>query len=228
MKNTVLIIEDEKSIARFLQLEIAHEGYNVEISYDGEDGLRRILEDTADVIILDIMLPKMNGIEVCRAARENGITTPIIMLTARDDVSDKVEGLDVGANDYMTKPFAIEELLARIRVAIKNAPPKKEEANILRAGKLTLDKDRFSVSYDGEEIVLAKKEFDLLSYLMENKNIVLTREKIVEKIWGYDYEGETNVTDVYIRYLRTKIDNKYGTNFITTVRGVGYRFDVDE
>ncbi len=228
MKNTVLIIEDEKSIARFLQLELTHEGYNVEIAYDGESGLGKILEDFSDVIILDIMLPKMSGIDVCRKAREEGINTPIIMLTARDDVSDKVTGLDVGANDYMTKPFAIEELLARLRVAIKNAPPKKEDGNILRAGKLVVDKDKFIVTYDGEEIILAKKEFDLLSYMMENKNIVLSREKLVENIWGYDYEGETNVTDVYIRYLRTKIDNKYGTNFITTVRGVGYRFDADE
>ncbi len=228
MKNNVLIIEDEKSISRFLQLELAHEGYNVDTAYDGETGLQKILEDTADVIILDIMLPKKNGIDVCTEARKDGITTPIIMLTAKDDISDKVTGLDVGANDYMTKPFAIEELLARLRVAIKNAPPKKEEANILKAGKLRLDRDKFIVSYDGEEITLAKKEFDLLEYMMENKNIVLSREKIVENIWGYDYEGETNVTDVYIRYLRTKIDNKYGTNFITTVRGVGYRFDCAE
>lgn len=228
MKNNVLVIEDEKSISRFLQLELTHEGYNVETAYDGQSGLEKIMEDTADVIILDIMLPLLSGTEVCRKAREEGITTPIIMLTARDDVSDKVEGLDVGANDYMTKPFAIEELLARIRVAIKNAPPKKEEANILRAGKLVLDRDKFIVTYDGEEIILAKKEFDLLEYMMENKNLVLSREKIVERIWGYDYEGETNVTDVYIRYLRSKIDNKYGTDFITTVRGVGYRFDADE
>ncbi len=228
MKNNVLVIEDEKSISRFLQLELTHEGYNVETAYDGQSGLEKIMEDSADVIILDIMLPLLSGTEVCRKAREEGITTPIIMLTARDDVSDKVEGLDVGANDYMTKPFAIEELLARIRVAIKNAPPKKEEASILRAGKLVLDRDKFIVTYDGEEIILAKKEFDLLEYMMENKNLVLSREKIVERIWGYDYEGETNVTDVYIRYLRSKIDNKYGTDFITTVRGVGYRFDADE
>lgn len=225
MKNSVLIIEDEKSIQRFLQLELTHEGYDVYTSSDGEDGLAKILEGVGDVIILDIMLPRMNGTEVCAKAREKGITTPIIMLTARDDISDKVGGLDAGANDYMTKPFAIEELLARIRVALKNAPAKKEDANILRAGKLVLDRDRFTVRYDGEEIILAKKEFDLLAYMMQNKNIVLSREKLVENVWGYDYEGETNVTDVYIRYLRSKIDNKYGTEFITTVRGVGYRFD---
>jgi len=228
MKNNILIIEDEKSIARFLQLELTHEGYNVECAYDGKSGLEKILEDTADAIILDIMLPVKNGIDVCKEARAEGITTPIIMLTAKDDISDKVTGLDVGANDYMTKPFAIEELLARLRVAIKNAPPKKEETNILKAGKLCLDRDKFTVTYDGEVINLAKKEFDLLEYMMTNKNIVLSREKLVENIWGYDYEGETNVTDVYIRYLRTKIDNKYGTNFITTVRGVGYRFDCAE
>ncbi|MBR6800591.1 MAG: response regulator transcription factor [Eubacteriaceae bacterium] len=228
MKNNILIIEDEKSISRFLQLELSHEGYVTDCAYDGVTGLEKVLEDRADVIILDLMLPGLSGEEVCRRAREDGVTTPIIMLTAKDDVSDKVAGLDVGANDYMTKPFAIEELLARIRVAIKNAPPKKEDANVLKAGKLRLDKDKFIVTYDGEEVPLAKKEFDLLEYMMENKNIVLSREKLVENIWGYDYEGETNVTDVYIRYLRTKIDNKYGTNFIATVRGVGYRFDCKE
>lgn len=228
MENNILIIEDEKSISRFLQLELSHEGYNVDYAYDGQAGLEKILEGNADVIILDIMLPKMNGIDICKRVREEGITTPIIMLTAKDDVSDKVTGLDVGANDYMTKPFAIEELLARVRVAIKNAPPKKDEGNVIKAGKLRLDRDKFLVTYDGEEIALAKKEFDLLEYMMENKNIVLSREKIVENIWGYDYEGETNVTDVYIRYLRSKIDNKYGTNFIATVRGVGYRFDCKE
>ena len=230
MKN-VLIIEDEKSIARFLQLELSHEGYNCDIAYDGEEGLSKILSNTADIVILDIMLPKMNGMQVCEEARKKGVDIPIIMLTARDDVSDKVGGFDVGADDYMTKPFAIEELIARMKVALKKSSKANESSgdeNILRAGKLTLDLNRFEASYGSDVLNMTKKEMELLEYLMRNKNIALSREKIVEHIWGYDYEGETNVTDVYIRYLRSKIDNVYNTSYFRTVRGIGYMFEYKE
>jgi len=220
----ILIIEDEKKIARFLELELKYEGYEVEIANDGREGLEKALKDKVDLIILDLMLPKLSGIEVCRRLR-NKSEIPIIMLTAKDDVSDKVLGLDIGADDYMTKPFAIEELLARIRVNIKKSIIINEEENIenlIEHKNLKLFKNNYRVEYKKEEIELTKKEFELLEYLMINKNIVLSRDKILENVWGYDYFGETNLIDVYIRYLRSKIDQKYNVNIIKTVRGVGY------
>lgn len=219
----ILVVEDESKIARFLQLELEHEGYLVDLSYDGRDGYEKGKSKDYDIIILDIMIPLLSGMEVCRRLRQEGIQTPIIMLTAKDDISDKVMGLDIGADDYMTKPFAIEELLARIRVSLKRKKEKLLDANVLTIGKLVLDKDQYIVIYDGQQIELTKKEFELLEYLIENKNIVLTRDKIIEKVWGYDYMGETNITDVYIRYLRSKIDQKFGVDLIKTIRGVGYQ-----
>ncbi|MDP3386951.1 MAG: response regulator transcription factor [Eubacteriales bacterium] len=226
-KKKILIIEDEKKIARFLELELDYEGYQVEIAYDGREGLDKAMQQTADLIVLDLMLPGLSGIEICRRIRHSS-DVPIIMLTAKDDVSDKVTGLDVGADDYMTKPFAIEELLARIRVLLKRK--NREEINniennnkdILTYGKLKLFKDNYRVEYNDDLIDLTKKEFELLEYLMINKNIVLSREKILENVWGYDYFGETNLIDVYIRYIRGKIDQKYDIELIKTVRGVGY------
>ncbi|NLW71200.1 MAG: response regulator transcription factor [Eubacteriaceae bacterium] len=223
----VLIIEDENKISRFLQLELEHEGYAPETAEEGRKGYTMAQAGKYDIIILDLMLPNLSGIEICRRLRAEGINTPIIMLTAKDDVSDKVTGLDVGANDYMTKPFAIEELLARMRVALKNSD-KVASSPVVKAGRLTLDRDKYEVRFDDTLITLTKKEFELLSYLMINKNIVLSREQIVESVWGYEYEAETNVTDVYIRYLRSKIDEVYGTNYIRTVRGVGYQFRDEE
>ncbi len=223
----VLIIEDENKISRFLQLELEHEGYAPETAEEGRKGYTMAQAGKYDIIILDLMLPNLSGIEICRRLRAEGITSPIIMLTAKDDVSDKVTGLDVGANDYMTKPFAIEELLARMRVALKNSD-KVASSPVVKAGRLTLDRDKYEVRFDDTLITLTKKEFELLSYLMINKNIVLSREQIVESVWGYEYEAETNVTDVYIRYLRSKIDEVYGTNYIRTVRGVGYQFRDEE
>jgi DNA-binding response OmpR family regulator len=220
----ILVVEDEVKIARFLQLELEHEGYEVDLAFEGRTGLKMAQESKYDVILLDIMLPLLSGMEICRRIRQEDLGVPVIMLTAKDDVSDKVMGLDIGADDYMTKPFAIEELLARIRVAVKRkAVVDKPEGNKLIIGKLVLDKDQYKVTYEQELVELTKKEFELLEYLMENKNIVLTRDKIVEKVWGYDYMGETNVTDVYIRYLRSKLDQKYGVDLIKTVRGVGYK-----
>lgn len=222
-KKKILIVEDEQKIARFLELELQYEGYEVVIANNGRDGFEKGKGEDIDLIILDLMLPGLSGIEVCRRLRQTS-EVPIIMLTAKDDISDKVTGLDIGADDYMTKPFAVEELLARIRVLLKRVRNNKEKSNpsVLQIGKLKLSKDNYKVEFDGENIELTKKEFELLEFMMLNKNIVLTREKILDKVWGYDYFGDTNIIDVYIRYLRSKIDQKYNINLIETVRGVGY------
>ena len=189
---------------------------------DGRVGLEKFEEENIDLIILDVMLPEINGLEVLRRIRKNS-DVPSIMLTARDAVMDKVAGLDGGANDYMTKPFAIEELLARIRVALKNRKVTEVESEeIISCGLLNLDIMKHKVTYDNTEIELTNREFNLLKILMENKNIVLTRDVLIEKVCGYDYVGETNVIDVYIRYLRTKLDDIFKKKIITTVRGVGY------
>lgn len=219
----ILIIEDETKISRFIELELKYEGYIVEQAFDGRTGLEKAQSGNFDIVILDVMLPSLNGMEVLRRLRQNSEVC-VIMLTAKDEITDKVMGLDIGADDYMTKPFAIEELLARIRVALKRkkAAVQALPSNQLSIGKLSLDHDKYAVSYDGEVIELTKKEFDLIKYLMENKNSVLTRDRILETVWGYDYYGDTNVVDVYIRYLRSKIDDKYNIKLIHTVRGVGY------
>lgn len=224
MSERILVVEDENKIARFIQLELEYEGYEVVIAGDGRTGLETFNEGTFDLVLLDLMLPRMSGIEVCRRIRQNDETTPVIMLTAKDDVTDKVMGLDMGADDYMTKPFEIEELLARMRVALKRKGAKREEHNgaMLTRGKLTINELKREVTYDSDIIELTKKEYDLLKYLLENKNIALDREKILERVWGYDYYGDTNVIDVYVRYLRSKIDQKYGVEIIRTVRGIGY------
>ena len=223
----ILIVEDERKIARFLELELQHEGYEVETAGDGRTGLEKALTWKPDLLILDLMLPELSGIEVCRRLRHES-DVPIIMLTAKDDVSDKVMGLDMGADDYMTKPFAIEELLARIRVGLKkhraSAIP---VSTALTAGKLTLDPARYAVSWDGTPIQLTKKEFDLLKYLMEHKGQAATRDALLSDVWGYDYAGDTNVVDVYIRYLRHKIDEPFGVKTIHTIRAVGYMFNYD-
>jgi two-component system, OmpR family, response regulator ArlR len=218
----ILIVEDESKIARFLELELKHEGYEVEVAGDGRQGLEKALKDNVDLIVLDIMLPGLSGIEVCRRVRQES-QVPIIMLTAKDDVTDKVAGLDMGADDYMTKPFAIEELLARIRVALNRKKHSVEtKGDILQIGDLLLNLKSHSASYGEEELVLTKKEYELLEYLMRNRNIALTREQLLNNVWDYEYFGDTNVVDVYIRYLRQKIDDKYGVHLISTVRGVGY------
>lgn len=226
MSNRILIVEDEVKIARFLELELNHEGYEVTLSHDGREGLNKILNDEYDLVILDLMLPSLNGLEVCRRVRQSS-SVPIIMLTAKDDTMDKVMGLDIGADDYMTKPFAIEELLARIRKIFRKSDGLKKESHQIVSGKLVIDLDQHSVSYNGDEIVLTKKEYDLLEYLINNSGIALSREQILENVWGFDYYGDTNVVDVYIRYLRSKIDLKYDNKMIHTVRGVGYLYRND-
>lgn len=225
----ILIIEDEKKIARFLELELMHEGYEVICAFDGRSGLDMIIEESPNLIILDLMLPYLSGVEICRRLRAKNDYTPIIMLTAKSDVSDKVTGLDVGADDYMTKPFAVEELLARIRnILIRRENILKPQKKKIKIDSLLIDKERYEVYFEDEKINLTKKEFELLEYLASNKNTVLTREKIVEDVWGYSYENETNVVDVYIRYLRSKVDQKYNKNYIRTVRGVGYELTDEE
>lgn len=218
----ILVVEDENKIARFVELELKYEGYEVELAGDGRQGLEKAMQKDIDLVILDVMLPGLNGMEVCRRIRMES-QVPIIMLTAKDDVMDKVAGLDTGADDYMTKPFAIEELLARIRVALN----RKHQGNtiktdLLQIGELTLNLTSHSAFYGEEELTLTKKEYELLEYLIRNKNIALTREQLLNNVWEYEYMGDTNVVDVYIRYIRQKIDDRYGIKLISTVRGVGY------
>lgn len=219
----ILIVEDEEKIARFVELELLHEGYKVSKTTSGREGLSLAESGEFDLMVLDIMLPELNGLEVLRRLRKTS-QMPVIMLTARDAVMDKVSGLDAGADDYLTKPFAIEELLARIRVALKKSGSVSVQSdnNCLAYGNLTMDVAKRIVTYDGEAVDLTFREFELLKILLENKNIVLSRDTLLEKVCGYDYVGETNVIDVYVRYLRTKIDDKYGVKIIQTVRCVGY------
>ena len=219
----ILIVEDEEKLARFLELELRHEGYGVEKAFDGRSGLELTESNTFDLILLDVMLPQLSGLEVLRRLRRSS-ETPVIMLTARDAVMDKVTGLDMGANDYITKPFEIEELLARIRVALRRHGPRAGASESLVSGKLTLDPARHAVAYGGAPISLTNREFELLRALMTNRDIVLSRDRLLEQVWGYEYAGETNVVDVYIRYLRQKIDDVYGVKLIHTIRGVGYVF----
>ena len=271
----ILIVEDEAKIARFIELELVHEGYEVAKASDGREGVDAALAGDFDLILLDVMLPQLNGLEVLRRIRREK-STPVIMLTARDSVMDKVAGLDAGADDYITKPFAIEELLARVRVALKHlqerAPeqqpgqpsaqlgqasgrPELIERNVaaatttgvpsmtgpstsapsvitsssvaaprrvLSAGPVTLDVDRHAVEVGGERVELTGREFEVLRVLLENKEIVLTRDRIAQLACGFDYVGETNIIDVYVRHIRAKIDDRFGIRLVTTVRGVGY------
>ncbi len=218
-KQSILIVEDEPQISRFLELELKHENYDTTVCADGRAALDAALARDFDLIVLDVMLPGLNGIEVLRRLRQEK-QTPVIILTARDQVVDKVTGLDIGADDYMTKPFAIEELLARIRKHIKRAA--LGDAGVIVCGKLSLNSDARVASYDGHAVDLTKKEFDLLEYLLKNRNIVVGREKLLDAVWGFDFYGSTNVVDVYVRYLRSKIDDVYGITLIETVRGAGY------
>lgn len=223
MATRILIVEDEAKIARFIELELTHEGYETEKAFDGRSGLDMALENRFDLMLLDVMLPGLNGLELLRRLRNEGSSLPVILLTARDSVMDKVTGLDMGADDYITKPFAIEELLARIRAILrKKERPAEKMQTILRCGALVLDPARHTVSYGGMPVTLTFKEFALLQTLMENQDIVLSRDTLLEKVWGYDYMGETNIVDVYIRYLRQKLNDAFAPKLIQTVRGVGY------
>ena len=216
----ILIIEDEKDLSQFIQLELEHEGYEVRTAFNGRDGLDQALHEHLDLILLDLMLPGLNGIEVCRRIRLVN-STPIIMITARDSVLDKISGLDSGADDYITKPFQIEELLARMRALFRRSEIPMSQHTIVYKD-LEINMESRMVKRGNEELELTKKEFDLLYLLLNNKNRVLTREFLLEKIWGFDNMIETNVVDVYISYLRAKVDRKEEESYIQTVRGTGY------
>lgn len=218
----ILIVEDDEKIARVIQLELEFESYEVSNAYTGKEALDKYEEESFDLILLDVMIPELNGLEVLRRIRQKDETVRIIMLTARDAVMDKVSGLDSGANDYMTKPFEIEELLARIRAQLKQneiSQNTRQEEMIFKNIKV-LPPSR-EVFIDGEDVYLTQKEYDLFHYLLSNKNQVLSREQIIESVWGYDYFGDTNTVDVYVRYLRKKIDQD-SPSVISSVRGIGY------
>ena len=220
MAEKILLVEDEEKLARMVELELRYEGYEVGTANNGRTGLDMALSGEYALVLLDIMLPQMTGMEVLRRLRRES-AIPVIMLTARDSVIDKVSGLDSGADDYITKPFAIEELLARIRAALRKQPA-APAVQKLTAGPLVMDVDRHEVTVNGQGVDLTKKEFDLLQHLLENKGRVLSREVLLDGVWGFDFVGETNSVDVYIRFLRSKIDESFGVKLIHTVRGVGY------
>ncbi len=215
----ILLVEDEPNIARFVELELRHEGYEVHKAEDGREGLRLAAEGGFDLVLLDVMLPGLNGLEVLRRLRRDG-GPPVILLTARDAVMDKVAGLDMGADDYVTKPFSIEELLARIRALLRKQTPQAPPP--MAFGPLAMDVARHTVTADGQAVELTGREFSLLQALMENPGIVLSRETLMDRVWGYNFVGETNLVDVYVRYLRAKIGEKTERRLIQTVRGMGY------
>ena len=219
MNEKILIVEDEVKLARMLEMELKYEGYRPEKALDGHSGFDMASSGEFDLVLLDIMLPEMSGMELLRRLRRSS-SVPVILLTARDSVVDKVAGLDAGADDYVTKPFDIEELLARIRVCLRKKPAKAE--TVITCQDVTLDPDSREVTVKGRKVTLTRREFDLLMYLMKNCDRVLTREDIVSNVWGYEYDGENGSVDVYIRFLRSKIDDKFNIKFIHTVRGVGY------
>ncbi|WP_427127517.1 response regulator transcription factor (plasmid) [Priestia megaterium] len=226
MTERILIVEDEVEIGNILKMELEHEDYQVEIENNGRCGLETALSDTFDLILLDIMLPEMSGIEVLRKLRKKEIYVPIILLTARNSTLDKVMGLDHGANDYITKPFKTEELLARIRSLLRykhfSTRDKAKKDSLLLIKDMVINNGSREVTRDGKKIYLTPKEYDLLVYLVLHKNKTVTREGILLNIWGYEYEGDTNVLDVYISYLRKKIEEGFSSPFIQTIRGIGY------
>ncbi|MBQ6947345.1 MAG: response regulator transcription factor [Clostridia bacterium] len=217
----ILIAEDEVSIARLLELELKREGFVADIFHDGQSALIAALQGGYDLLLLDIMMPKMDGVEVLTKVREQS-RIPVIMLTAKGALEDKVMALGLGADDYIVKPFAMAEVTARVRSALRRATPASLISQTIANGKLTVDKETYTVSYDGAPLELTKKEYELVVYFMEHLGKVCSRQEIIKDVWGFDYIGDTNLIDVYIRYLRSKIDNVYDTCFFKTVRGFGY------
>jgi two-component system response regulator ArlR len=213
----ILVVEDDAQIVRVLKLELEHEGYIVDTAADGLAGLEKALKEP-DLIILDVMLPKMDGLEICTRVRAKSVV-PIIMLTAKDRVPDRVSGLDLGADDYLTKPFSIDELLARVRARLRERHPK---SHLLEARDLVMDRDRHEVRRGGRPIALTAKEYSLLEYLLLHRDKVHTRDELFNGVWGSDFLGDSNLIDVYIRYLRGKIDDGFEEKLVQTVRGVGY------
>lgn len=216
----ILLVEDETKLAQFVELELTHEGYQVTVANDGIGGLTAARESQPDLILLDWMLPGFSGIEVCRRLRATGDKVPVILLTAKDEISDRVEGLDAGADDYMVKPFSIEELLARVRAHLRRT--QEEDPDVLEFSNLTLNQRTREIFRGERSIELTAKEFDLLVYLMMHPRQVLTRDRILEQVWGYDFMGDSNIIEVYIRYLRLKLEENQEKRLIQTVRGVGY------
>ena len=221
MAERILIVEDEKSIARVLELELTYEGYETGVSHTGADGLIKFREKPWDLVLLDLMLPEIHGLDVLKRIRASDPVIPVILLTAKNDVKDKVAGLDLGANDYVTKPFEIEEVLARIRAFLRLTTG-SGNSSLHRFGELELNESTREVSRAGRQVELTPREFDLLLYFLRNPLQVLSREQVLNAVWGYDYYGDTNVIDVYIRYLRKKVDAGEAVTYIQTVRGIGY------
>lgn len=219
MSERILVIEDEPKIADFIHRGLTYEGFRVQVANDGEAGLSAARENLPDLIVLDVMLPGLDGIEVCRRLRAGG-PVPILMLTAKDAVADRVKGLESGADDYLTKPFAFEELLARVRALLRRVRPNEE--TILKFADLTLNVSTRQVTRGVRKVDLTTKEFDLLHFFMMHPRQVLTRELIYDRIWGYDFGGESNILEVYVRYLRTKLETKDEVRLLQTIRGVGY------
>ena len=222
----ILVVEDERDLNRVISKRLESEGYSVDRCFDGEEALDFIDVGEFDAIIMDIMMPRINGIEVLKQMRSRNNSTPVLLLTARDGIGDRVNGLDAGADDYLVKPFAFEELLARIRVMTRKASG--NSTNVFSAADLTMDLNSHTVVRGDVNINLSAKEFEILEYLLRNKGIVLSREKIENHVWDFDYSGGTNVVDVYIRYLRKKIDDNFEPKLIHTVRGCGYVLRVDK
>jgi DNA-binding response OmpR family regulator len=219
MSAHILIVEDEAKLAQFMQLELTQEGYKVTVAEDGIAGLTAAREHQLDLIILDWMLPGLSGVEVCHRLRTTGNKTPVILVTAKDEVRDRVSGLDAGADDYVVKPFSIEELLARVRAQLRRT---EEDSEAMQFSDLTLNQKTREVLRGDRPIELTAKEFDLLVYLMRHPRQVLTRDRILEEVWGYDFMGDSNIIEVYVRYLRLKLEETQEKRLIQTVRGVGY------
>lgn len=217
----ILLVEDEVKLARFIELELSYEGYQVSVAYDGLTALTAARELNLDLIILDWMLPSVSGLEICRRLRSTGDKVPIILLTAKDEVSDRVAGLDAGADDYVVKPFSVEELLARVRAHLRRSK-ETDSADILRFDDLSLNRRTREVHRGQRLIELTAKEFDLLDYLLTHPRQVITRDRILEEVWGYDFMGDSNIIEVYIRYLRLKLEANDEKRLLQTVRGVGY------
>ena len=224
----ILVVEDEKKINDVIVKTLKKEKYGVDSCFDGEEALDYIFSVEYDIILLDIMLPKKDGFEVLKSMRKKGIKTPVLFLTARDQIEDRVRGLDLGADDYLVKPFAFEELLARIRVVLrKNSGSGEDGGNVLKIANLTVDCNKHEVFRDDMSIKLSAKEFSILEYMMRNKGRVVSKEKIEEHVWDFDYEGGSNIVEVYIKFLRKKVDNDFSPKLIHTIRRVGYILKVE-
>ncbi|MEM6867149.1 MAG: response regulator transcription factor [Cyanobacteria bacterium P01_C01_bin.121] len=216
----ILIVEDEEKLAKFVQLELGYEGYEVIVANDGLSGLMAARDNEPDLVLLDWMMPGLTGVEVCRRLRATGAMMPVILLTAKDGIEDRVAGLDAGADDYVVKPFSIEELLARVRAHLRRNQP--EDPEVYLFADLSLNRKTREVKRGARTIELTAKEFDLLDYLISHPKQVLTRDRILEEVWGYDFMGDSNIIEVYIRYLRLKLESENESRLIQTVRGVGY------